>query len=35
MVRQAKHLECLLRRQRAHVSETLERICEWIGTGHR
>ena len=28
LVTLAKHLECLLLRQRAHVSETLQRICE-------
>ena len=31
----AQHLEGLLLRHSAYVSETLERICEWVGTGRR
>ena len=31
----AHHLEGLLLRHSAYVSETLERICEWVGTGRR
>ncbi len=31
----AHHLESLLLRHSAYVSETLERICEWVGTGRR
>ena len=31
----AQHLESLLLRHSAYVSETLERICEWVGTGRR
>ena len=31
----AQHLGGLLLRQSAYVSETLERICGWIGTGRR
>ena len=31
----AQHLEGLLLRHAAYVSETLEHICAWIGTGRR
>ncbi len=31
----AQHLEGLLLRHSAYVSETLERMCGWIGTGRR
>ena len=31
----AQHLEGLLLRHTAYVSETLERICAWVGTGRR
>ena len=31
----AQHLEGLLLRHSAYVSETLERICAWVGTGRR
>ena len=31
----AQHLEGLLLRHTAYVSETLEHICAWIGTGRR
>ncbi len=31
----AQHLEGLLLRHAAYVSETLEYICAWIGTGRR
>ena len=31
----AQHLEGLLLRHSAYVSETPERICEWVGTGRR
>ena len=30
-----QHLEGLLLRHSAYVSETLERLCEWIGRGRR
>ena len=31
----AQHLEGLLLRHSTYVSETLERICAWVGTGRR
>ena len=31
----AQHLESLLLRHSAYVSETLERICDWVGTDRR